>query len=162
MEEALADGDATKDQMRLMMQSLLVERFKLKFHHETRQTAVYVPTVAEPGKTRPQLRPHSAEDACTTSPGPPAPGEAPLSAGLTEDGFPVVCGGLFNLGGANLRAGARNVPIALIADSLAGISGLDHPVVNETGHGQLRFPAGMDAGAATGRPGLSRLQTAGF
>ncbi len=157
--QARADGDPTKDQMRLMMQSLLAERFKLQFHHETRQATVYVLTMAEPGKTGPKLRPHAAEDACTTSPGPPAPGEASLWGRLAEDGFPVVCGGLFNLGGANLRWGARNVPIALIANSLAGISGLDHPVVNETGlTGNFDFllewtpepPPDVQAGGTTG------------
>jgi uncharacterized protein (TIGR03435 family) len=131
--QARAGGDPTKDRMRLMMQSLLAERFQLKFHRETRQATVYVLTVSEPGKTGPKLKPHAAEETCTTSPAPPAPGEASLWARLTEEGYPIVCGGLFNLGGTNQRFGARNVPMTLIANALAGISGLDHPVVNETG-----------------------------
>lgn len=38
--EAKADGNPTKDQMRLMMQSLLAHRFKLRVHFETREGAV--------------------------------------------------------------------------------------------------------------------------
>lgn len=39
--EARADGNPTKDQYRLMMQSLLADRFKLKVHYETRQLPVF-------------------------------------------------------------------------------------------------------------------------
>jgi uncharacterized protein (TIGR03435 family) len=35
--EARAEGNPTKDQMRLMMQSLLADRFKLAIHFETRE-----------------------------------------------------------------------------------------------------------------------------
>ena len=91
-------------------------------------------TLAKPEEAGPKLKPHAAEDVCSTSSAPAAPGEAPPSSRqLTDDGFPVVCGGLFHLSGPNQRWGARNVPMALIANSLAGISVLDHPVVNETG-----------------------------
>ncbi len=38
--DARARPDVTKDQMRLLMQSLLAERFKLKIHTETRQVPV--------------------------------------------------------------------------------------------------------------------------
>jgi hypothetical protein len=39
--EARAEGNPTKDQMRLMMQSLLADRFKLAIHHETRHVPIY-------------------------------------------------------------------------------------------------------------------------
>src|SRR6266849_9469917 len=39
--EASAQGNPSKDQMRLMMQSLLADRFKLAVHYETRQLPVY-------------------------------------------------------------------------------------------------------------------------
>jgi len=36
--EARAEGDPTKDQMRLMMQSLLADRFRLALHFETHKS----------------------------------------------------------------------------------------------------------------------------
>ena len=39
--DAIAAGSPTDDEVRLMFQSLLEERFKLKSHHETRQSDVY-------------------------------------------------------------------------------------------------------------------------
>ncbi len=41
--------DATKDEMRLMMQSLLAERFKLVIHREAREESVYALVLAKPG-----------------------------------------------------------------------------------------------------------------
>ena len=57
--EAQAQGNPTKDQMRLMMQSLLAERFKLAVHFETREASVFVLTLVKQGKAGPRLRPHS-------------------------------------------------------------------------------------------------------
>ena len=39
--EAVAPGPPTDDQIRLMFQSLLEDRFKLRVHHETQQREVY-------------------------------------------------------------------------------------------------------------------------
>lgn len=39
--QARAAGDPTKDEMRLMMQSLLADRFKLTIRHESRQASIY-------------------------------------------------------------------------------------------------------------------------
>jgi uncharacterized protein (TIGR03435 family) len=39
--EAKANGDPPREQMILMLQSLLADRFKLTVHHETRQLPVY-------------------------------------------------------------------------------------------------------------------------
>jgi hypothetical protein len=47
--------DPTKDQMRLMMQSLLAERFKLVLHTETRQLPVLALVLAKPGKLGPSF-----------------------------------------------------------------------------------------------------------
>ncbi len=65
--EARAPGGATKDQMRLMMQSLLAERFKLEVHKETRQAAVFAMALEKVGTLGPQLRAHPASDTCATT-----------------------------------------------------------------------------------------------
>ena len=71
--EARADGAPTQDQMRLMLQSLLVERFKLAVHYETRTLPVFAIVLDKPGKTGPQLVPHPADAPCLDKPDKPAP-----------------------------------------------------------------------------------------
>jgi uncharacterized protein (TIGR03435 family) len=46
---AKASGAASEDQQRLMMQKLLVDRFKLAFHHETKEMQAFVVSVAKTG-----------------------------------------------------------------------------------------------------------------
>jgi uncharacterized protein (TIGR03435 family) len=77
--EAKVEGDPTKDEMRLMMQSLLAERFKLAIHHETQQIPVFALVRAKPGQTGPKLVPHPTGDtSCSNVPSLlPAPGSAP-------------------------------------------------------------------------------------
>ena len=62
---AVAEGDdsPTKDQFRQMLQALLTERFKLKFHRETKEMPVYALVVAKGG---PKFKP-SAPDAISSS-----------------------------------------------------------------------------------------------
>ena len=66
--QARAGGNPTKAQMRLMMQSLLADRFKLAIHFETREVPVFALVLAKPGNKGPQLHPHSEEPACSTAP----------------------------------------------------------------------------------------------
>ena len=47
--EARANGDQTKDQMRLMMRALLMERFKLQFHHEMKEVSGFALLVSKGG-----------------------------------------------------------------------------------------------------------------
>ena len=61
--QAKVEGNPTKDQFRLMMQSLLADRFKLTIHYETRHLPAFA-LVLKPGKTGPQLQPHSEEPKC--------------------------------------------------------------------------------------------------
>jgi uncharacterized protein (TIGR03435 family) len=60
--EARASGRPTKDDMRLMMQSLLQERFHLVIHRETREAPAYVLVLAKPGTLGRRIKPHSADD----------------------------------------------------------------------------------------------------
>jgi uncharacterized protein (TIGR03435 family) len=56
---AKAAGNATEAEMRLMTRTLLAERFKLKFHRETREVAVIVLSV---GQAAPKLYPPKEEE----------------------------------------------------------------------------------------------------
>jgi uncharacterized protein (TIGR03435 family) len=57
---AKAGDNATDDQMKLMVQTLLADRFKLKLHHESKELPVYFVSV---GKTAPRLFPAKDEEA---------------------------------------------------------------------------------------------------
>jgi bla regulator protein blaR1 len=63
--EARTALNATKDQMRLMMQSLLKERFSLSTHNETKDVAITAMTLNKSGKTGPALMPHTDKEPCT-------------------------------------------------------------------------------------------------
>jgi uncharacterized protein (TIGR03435 family) len=46
---AKADAPATEEQMKLMLQTLLTDRFKLSFHHQSKELKAFVLTVAKGG-----------------------------------------------------------------------------------------------------------------
>jgi uncharacterized protein (TIGR03435 family) len=126
--DARAEGAPTKDQMRLMMQSLLAERFKLMVHFETQLAAVLAIVLVKPGQTGPKLRPHAEGVPCEATPatnGPPAH-DAKV--------FPPVCDVYMAMNRDVLvQFGARNTTLALLAGALPGIGKLDRPVVDQTG-----------------------------
>ncbi len=76
--------DATKDQMRLMVRSLLEERFKLKVHVESREVPVLALVPIKPGKFGPQLRMHQANDPICA-----APQAGDFDYNSAPDGFPL-------------------------------------------------------------------------
>jgi len=134
--EARAGGNPTKDQMRLMMQSLLAERFKLKVHFETKELPVLALTLVKPGTLGPKLLPHDQGSPCPDfhpqSSAPPS-GGSPL-----KEVFPPNCdthevrviNGVY-------QAGGRNSPmpsLATLIESLASRAGeIDKPIVDRTG-----------------------------
>jgi uncharacterized protein (TIGR03435 family) len=73
---------STKDQLKLMLQTLLADRFRLTFHRETKEFDVYVLSVGKGGS---KLKPTTFPDAQ-----PLRPGESPISPNLDSDGFPVL------------------------------------------------------------------------
>jgi uncharacterized protein (TIGR03435 family) len=66
--EARPEGSPTKDQIRLMMQSLLADRFKLAVHTESRQLPMYALVLDRPGRLGPELDPHPDDGLCTKVP----------------------------------------------------------------------------------------------
>ena len=64
--EARANGEPTKDQMRVMMRSLLKDRFKLVVHTQQQTQAIFDLELAKPGRTGPQLRAHQHEECAST------------------------------------------------------------------------------------------------
>jgi uncharacterized protein (TIGR03435 family) len=123
--EARADGISTKDQMRLMMQSLLAERFGFKAHFEERTFPAFALELVNPGRTGPKLRPHSEGVPCD---------EKPSKTDFSKL-FPPVCGGLsyFMIPNRVEKGGSRNTSLAEMAEGLPGIGGVDRPMVDRTG-----------------------------
>src|ERR1051326_210814 len=104
--------------MRLMMHSLLEDRFKLSIHKQIRQLPAFARVRAKPSKFGPQLQLHSESIPCSILPRPPAAsGTEPTIAG----GFPKTCGGIPYLVPSvpgRMRMGARNVTMDFIAMNL--------------------------------------------
>ena len=132
--EARAPAGTTKDQMRLMMQSLLADRFHLTAHFATPDTPVYALELVKPGVTGPKLRPHTEDPPCGD------PSAATFSNGsmlTTPLGFPMRCGspiGFVNLSGASYSG--RDVSMATIAESFITAPNnpiVDRPVLDRTG-----------------------------
>jgi bla regulator protein blaR1 len=120
----------SKDQMRLMMQSLLAERFNLVVHYETHDLPVIALVLASPGKLGFRLRPHSQ--------GPPCDARIPPvdrnSSKIPEVWRPV-CGDFQMLDWTNntVILGSRNTTIEMLVDFLPALLELNRPVVDQTG-----------------------------
>jgi uncharacterized protein (TIGR03435 family) len=135
---ARARESLTKDQMRLALQALLADRFKLAIHYQPRQTPVFAMMLDKPGQLGPQLQVHPAGSPCAAEARPQnSPSDPPPIAirrgGLP--GFPAVCGGMIPYADQRglLRVGARNVSMGLMATLLTAIDGLDRPLLDLTG-----------------------------
>ena len=130
---ARATGTPTKDQMRLMMQSLLADRFELMIHFETQVVPVLVMTLATPGKLKPGLRLHVD--------GPPCDVVASYSPGSTVsfDMFPCNVYMALNKTDQAVLAGARNTTVQLMAAFFSNVGHL-RPIVDRTGlSGKIDF-----------------------
>ena len=60
--------DATKDEMRLMMRSLLAERFHLQIHSEDEEQSVYALELVKPETLGPKLARHPDGEECAHTP----------------------------------------------------------------------------------------------
>jgi uncharacterized protein (TIGR03435 family) len=120
---AEGEGSLTPDEARSRLQTLLADRFKLKFHRETKELPVYFLVVAKSG---PKL---SAESTC----GRPAP-PVPLTRG--------------SRGLANCNP---NETLPLLASDLTGEA--DRPVIDRTGlTGSYAFSLRWSPDAASQEP----------
>jgi bla regulator protein blaR1 len=131
-------ANPSKDQFRLMVQSLLANRFKMATHEEKRQLPIYELVLTKPGKTGPQLRPHIGGPCRVQSadaPAPPAAAEfSPFPCGSILIG-PAESLGRSGVAG-RVRGGGRDVNLDYIAAFLNGTgmrgTAPDRPVMNET------------------------------
>jgi uncharacterized protein (TIGR03435 family) len=137
--EARAAGNPTKDQMRLMVQSLLADRFALSAHFETREVPAFALTVVKAGKLGPKLIPHAdgrpcGDFAASSSAAVPAR----VIRGDVDSGpenFPPMCDSVALIRKPNgmLLLGYRNATMDMLAGSLSGAVGQGRPVIDRTG-----------------------------
>ena len=124
--QARAANPSTKDQVRLMMQSLLVDRFKLAVHWETRRISSFDLVLVKAGKTGPELQPHDDKIPCQPyTPNPSGYEDIPGQ-------LPVFCGKLVGGGGpAGGSADGRKITMAQFADHESSLFG--RPIIDKTG-----------------------------
>jgi uncharacterized protein (TIGR03435 family) len=139
--QARAQGKATKDQMRRMMQSLLTDRFKLATHIDRQIKPAFKLVALKQGQTGSQLRRHSGGNGACTGATPPPTREAVLpqppsrTSGLQLPGFS--CGSIGPIAASSPdrgRIGGRDVTLARIAAFITSpFTGIDRLVTDETG-----------------------------
>ena len=150
---ARAAGQPTKDDIRLMMQSLLADRFQMVAHFETREAPVLAMVLAKPGKLGPALKVHPANDPCADG-----ADRASAKDAKASEAKPVVCGVLGRLPSSTpgmVRIGGRGISLALLANSLpaqTGMAVISRPVIDRTGLDGLYDVTLEWAGMLNGQP----------
>jgi bla regulator protein blaR1 len=135
--QARAASNVSKDQMRLMMQSLLAARFKLAAHEETQEEPVYELMLEKPEKLGPQIITRPANAPCS--------GTAPLTL---PDSVPAALARRITLSvacgtaprslptaepGAVSWAVGRDLIASQLAASLSASDMANRPVIDKTG-----------------------------
>ena len=142
--------DSSKEQVRLMLQNLLEERFKLVLHRETKELPAYELLVAKGGpKFKESAPPPESADAAPKPgesaaggpsspppPPPPPPPGGPMKLSMDKDGFPQLPPGMAGKNFTIMMPGrammvSNGQTMAAFADMLSGQ--LDRPVVDLTG-----------------------------
>ena len=133
--EGCASANTTKDQFRLMMQTLLADRFQLAVRFESREASVYALSLG-------QSRQAGARNCGPHSEGPPCPATGDIDSPLADAKvFPSICEIYVyerTPDRARVRGGSRNITMASLAKVLPhapfiGPSAVNRPVVDETG-----------------------------
>lgn len=151
--QAEAPGNPTKDQMRLMLQSLLADRFKLKLHFESPIEPVFALVPIKRGKLGPRIQSHSRGLPCDAKWTPPPDRTSPS---VPPGGFMLTCNRIQAIDAPNqtVMLGARNVTMEQVAEYLSAVGGFSRPVINESGlSGRIDFtlqwtPARRDPSAS--------------
>jgi len=140
---ARAPADTSIDQMRLMMQTLLADRFHLVLHSVTADAPVFALVLAKPGVTGPHLQPHPPTDSCAapaapdqSAPDQPAP--RPSTSPSIVGDLPPACGVIAHVPSSapGMHFGGRAVALSLLATTMptmTGLAAIPRPVIDQTG-----------------------------
>ena len=133
--QAASAGTPSTAQKRLMLQTLLAERFKLTYHRETRQLPLFALFQVNGGRPGPQLRPPSDEATCQPNPNAGATeptGRTPFESVaqiLRDSPCGRVISGVLPGDRNQAFAGGRRLTLATLAAALGGVTPLDRPIV---------------------------------
>jgi uncharacterized protein (TIGR03435 family) len=158
-----------RDQVRLMMQSLLADRFKLKAHFETKDGPAYALVLARAGKVGSQMRAYPDGFPCSEAV--PAGiggrgGPAPTMATVDDGRLPASCGHIQRMPRIEpgiMRQAGRNLTMDALLVWISMFGNLDRPLADRTGlsgtfdvsvESSLPVPPGADAAS----PGTTFLQ----
>jgi len=123
---------ANKEQVGLMMQRLLADRFKLTLHHDSKPMAVYTLSVAKGGPKLTEVDPVTLsappQPGSATIPPPPPPSPSGSAASLARGPLPP--GAMRMMMGPNNRHITGNTTIARLCDMLSNLT--DRPVIDLT------------------------------
>jgi len=116
---------ATQEQFRHMLQNLLIDRFGLKFHHESKIVPAYELVVVSGGA---KLRESDAQAAASAPTAPPS-----RTVAVDKDGFPVLPPGVYYL--QSFQDGRNRFSARLTISQLAGRLEREtgRPVIDKTG-----------------------------
>jgi uncharacterized protein (TIGR03435 family) len=121
---ATTEAGASQAQVLLMLRALLVERFKLVVHRETKDLPIYALVMArKDGRLGPRLRPSNVD--CSAEPSDKPPGSPAAGEFVAEP-----CKGLRNVPG---KATGRAVTIQTLARLMSGWVDDHRPVEDRTG-----------------------------
>jgi uncharacterized protein (TIGR03435 family) len=123
---AVAPGNPTKDQLRLMVRSLLADRFRLQVHTVTVEADVLALVLAKPGVTGRTLRTHSEGQPC----------DVHLSSPTQAVGvFPPICGQYVATAAphAGVLLAGRDMTMKQIATAFSSLGILTRQAVDQTG-----------------------------
>src|SRR5580704_8126676 len=127
------DG-TTKEQLRLMLQNLLAERFKLAIHRDQKEMQVYDLVVVKGGLKIKEAVEEPAKDADADAPLPPL-GRGGRGPNVDKDGYPVIpkgCNGcVMVIPGGKARMHMEKETMQGLAEMLSNQQG--RPVMDATG-----------------------------
>jgi len=129
--EAKADGNASRAQLFLMLQSLLEDRFQLKIHRETRELPVYSLVAARNGPKLPRPKEGGCEAATPETP-PEWPGVGRMRP--PDQNQPVLarCDSVnVSLAASGARMQGGKIPMSEFVRMLSSV--LDRTVIDKTG-----------------------------
>ena len=130
--------DLTRDQVRLMMQSLLADRFKLAVHFETKDGPAYALVSTKAGRLGSQMRSYPDGFPCSDVPRVTGGRGGPGAIVPTVDNgrFPASCGQIDSMTATEpgaIRQGGRDVSMHSIVDWIRNFANLDRPLIDRTG-----------------------------
>jgi len=136
--QARAPADTSIDQMRVMMQALLADRFHLVVHNQTDDAPVFALVLAKSGATGPNLQPHPPSDTCVAAAPDQTSAPVPPPAAAVVGELPPICGVIAHVPSSapGQHYGGRAIALSLLATSvptMTGLAAMPRPVVDQTG-----------------------------